>query len=143
MLEDMEAHATAIVAPALAGRPPVVSRIADCRYVGQGHEIQVALPPRRLSVDDGAVLKGEFERLYAQIYGLTIPGMDAEGVTWSVTVSSPPRHVAAAGSVAAERSARPRATRHIFDPALGEAMPTPLFWRLISIPAASSRGPPS
>ena len=30
----------AVVEPALAGRPPVVSRIADCRYVGQGHEIQ-------------------------------------------------------------------------------------------------------
>jgi hypothetical protein len=29
---------------ALAGELPVVSRIADCRYVGQGHEIQVALP---------------------------------------------------------------------------------------------------
>ena len=41
------------------------------------------------------MLKGEFERLYAQIYGLTIPGMDAEAITWSVTVSSPPRQVAA------------------------------------------------
>ena len=67
----------------------------------------------------------EFERLYAQIYGLTIPGQDAEAITWSVTVSSPPRQVAPAGSVSAERSARPRATRGIFDPALGEATATP------------------
>ena len=141
MLEDMEAHATAIVAPALAGRPPVVSRIADCRYVGQGHEIQVALPPRRLSEDDGTLLKGEFERLYAQIYGLTIPGMDAEAVTWSVTVSSPPRQVAPAGSVSAERSARPRATRGIFDPALGEATATPLFWRFDLAPGSVVEGP--
>ena len=43
------------------------------------------------------MLKAEFERLYAQIYGLTIPGMEAEAVTWSVTVSSPPRQVARAG----------------------------------------------
>ena len=119
----------------------MVSRIADCRYVGQGHEIQVALPPRRLSEDDGTLLKGEFERLYAQIYGLTIPGMDAEAVTWSVTVSSPPRQVAPAGSVSAERSARPRATRGIFDPALGEATATPLFWRFDLAPGSVVEGP--
>ena len=87
------------------------------------------------------MLKGEFERLYAQIYGLTIPGMDAEAVTWSVTVSSPPRQVAPAGSVSAERSARPRATRRIFDPALGEATATPLFWRVDLAPGSVVAGP--
>ncbi|HEX3217237.1 MAG TPA: hydantoinase/oxoprolinase family protein [Aestuariivirgaceae bacterium] len=141
MLEDMERHATAIVAPALAGELPVVSRIADCRYVGQGHEIQVALPTGRLSEDDGGWLKSEFERLYRQIYGLTIPGMDAEAVTWSVTVSSSPRPVAATGSVPAERSARPRATRDIFDPALGATTATPLFWRFDLPPGSVVEGP--
>ena len=45
MLEDMERHATAI-GLRRAGEEPVVDRrsIAAMRYVGQGHEIQVALP---------------------------------------------------------------------------------------------------
>ena len=67
--------------------------------------------------------------------------MDAEAVTWSVTVSSPPRQVAPAGSVSAERSARPRATRGIFDPALGEATATPLFWRFDLAPGSVVEGP--
>jgi N-methylhydantoinase A len=141
MLDDMERQATAIVAPALAGEQPVVSRIADCRYVGQGHEIQVALPAGHLSEDDGAWLKGEFERLYSQIYGLTIPGMDAEAVTWSVTVSSPPHEVAPAGGPPAERSAKARATREIFDPALGGTTSTPLFWRFDLAPGSVVEGP--
>jgi N-methylhydantoinase A len=141
MLEDMERHATAIVAPALAGEEPVVSRIADCRYVGQGHEIQVALPARRLTPADGAWLKAEFERLYQLIYGLTIPGMEAEAVTWSVTVSSPPRQVARAGSVPAGRAAEPRGTRDTFDPALGTATATPLYWRFDLGPGSVVDGP--
>jgi N-methylhydantoinase A len=141
MLEDMERHATAIVAPALAGEEPVVSRIADCRYVGQGHEIQVALPARRLTPADGAWLKAEFERLYQLIYGLTIAGMEAEAVTWSVTVSSPPRQVARAGSVPAGRPAEPRGTRDTFDPALGTATATPLYWRFDLGPGSVVDGP--
>ena len=38
-------------------------------------------------------------------------------------------------------SAKPRATRHIFDPALGEAMPTPLFWRFDLNPGSVVEGP--
>jgi N-methylhydantoinase A len=67
--------------------------------------------------------------------------MDAEAVTWSVTVSSPPREVAAAGDPPAERSAKPRASREIFDPALGEAMATPLFWRFDLAPGSAIDGP--
>jgi N-methylhydantoinase A len=119
----------------------VVSRIADCRYVGQGHEIQVTLPARRLAEDDGAWLKGEFERLYRLIYGLTIPGMDAEAVTWSVTVSSPPRKVARAGSPPEERAAKPRTTRETFDPVLGKATATPLYWRFDLAPGSVVEGP--
>jgi N-methylhydantoinase A len=141
MLDDMERHATAIVAPALAGARPVVSRIADCRYVGQGHEIQVALPARRLAAADGAWLRGEFERLYRLIYGLTIPGMEAEAVTWSLTVSSPPRQVARAGSVPAERPAKPRSTRDTFDPASGATTATPLYWRFDLEPGSVLDGP--
>jgi N-methylhydantoinase A len=119
----------------------VVSRIADCRYVGQGHEIQVALPARRLEDDDGAWLKAEFERLYQLIYGLTIPGMEAEAVTWSVTVSSPPHRVERAGSLPAERPAKPRASRDTFDPAAGTATATPLYWRFDLGPGTLIDGP--
>ena len=40
--------------PHSAGAKASVQIIADCRYVGQGHEIRVSVPVRKLSDADGA-----------------------------------------------------------------------------------------
>jgi N-methylhydantoinase A len=67
--------------------------------------------------------------------------MEAEAVTWSVTVASPPRRVAPAGSVPPGRPATPRATRDTFDPAHGTATATPLYWRFDLGPGSIVDGP--
>ena len=51
LLAEMAREATALVAPGARGQKTVERRLAYMRYVGQGHEITVALPVRALSGD--------------------------------------------------------------------------------------------
>ncbi len=64
-------------------------RVVDVRYIGQGHELQLALPEGPLDAEDARRLRARFEELYGSIYGVTMPDQDVEFVTWSVTVSAP------------------------------------------------------
>ena len=58
------------------------------RYVGQGHEIKVVLPSRRLEPADTATLRHAFETEYEAQYGRTVPNLEIEALTWSLTVST-------------------------------------------------------
>ena len=141
LLSAMTADARAVVQPALGKAKPTVQIIADCRYVGQGHEIRVPVPVKRLAKADGARLKAEFERLYEQVYGLRIPNQEAEAITWSITVSSQavkPKRAARAPKAAAPK---PRGKRSLYDPALGRKVQAPVYWRFDMKPGAAIKGP--
>jgi N-methylhydantoinase A len=141
LIAAMTRDARSVVEPALRGARATIQVIADCRYIGQGHEIRVSVPQRRLGPGDGAKLKSAFEALYEQVYGLRIPNQEVEAITWSVTVSSravPPRR---ASRVSARPAARPQRKRLIYDPALGKLVPVPVFWRFDLAPGATLRGP--
>ena len=66
----MTTDARAVVEPALGGAKATVQIIADCRYVGQGHEIRISVPLKTLADADGKKLKAAFEAQYEQVYGL-------------------------------------------------------------------------
>ena len=97
MLDEMREEATAVVR---AGAPPganlAVTRFVELRYVGQGHDLRVALDDGPLSRDHGALLKTRFEDRYRAVYGLTIDGLDIQSVSWSVTGATEAPHAAAA-----------------------------------------------
>ena len=78
LLDSMTRDARVVVEPALAGAKASVQIIADCRYVGQGHEIRVSVPVRKLGDADGKRLKAAFEKTYEQVYGLRIPNQEVE-----------------------------------------------------------------
>ncbi len=141
LLAEMTADARAVVEPALGTSKATVQIIADCRYVGQGHEIRVSVPVKRLSTRDGAALKAEFERLYEQVYGLRIPNQEAEAITWSVTVSSHGVKPKRAGRAAAKSAPKPKSKRTLYDPALGKQVNAPVYWRFDMKPGASVKGP--
>ncbi|MCA3573807.1 MAG: hydantoinase/oxoprolinase family protein [Aestuariivirga sp.] len=141
LLAAMTADARAVVEPALGKAKATVQVIADCRYVGQGHEIRVPLPVKKLAKGDGAKIKAAFERLYEQVYGLRIPNQEAEAITWSVTVSSAaakPKRAAKSGKA---RAPKPRSERTIYDPALGRQVKAPVYWRFDMAPGAAIKGP--
>ena len=64
------------------------ARHAYMRYVGQGHEIVVALPVRPLAADDRETLAEAFDAEYARLYGRTIPGQEREVLSWTLTVTA-------------------------------------------------------
>ena len=141
LISTMTRDARAVVEPALGGARAIVQIIADCRYVGQGHEIRIAIPLRTLTNKDSAKLKGEFERIYEQFYGLRIPNQEAEAITWSVTVSSKPVKPKRAAKASAKSAPAPRGKRLIYDPALGKQVNAPVYWRFDMQHGAAIKGP--
>jgi N-methylhydantoinase A len=115
--------------------------VADCRYVGQGHEIRVAIPVRTLTKTDGAKLKSAFEKTYAQVYGLTIPGQAAEAITWSVTASSRVKKPAPTRLISSRKPPKPLRSRQIFDAVLGRSVAAPIYWRFDMQQGARIKGP--
>ncbi|MGZ8445561.1 MAG: hydantoinase/oxoprolinase family protein [Candidatus Binatia bacterium] len=62
-------------------------RTADLRYIGQGHEVSVALPDGVLGVGDLPRIAAEFERTYESLYGRKGPDVPLEVINWRVVAS--------------------------------------------------------
>jgi N-methylhydantoinase A len=90
LLEDMAAEADRVVLAGSFGAPTRQTRLAYMRYVGQGHEIPVALPPGRMDEADVAELRRGFDREYARFYDRPVPGSDVEVMSYAVTVATIP-----------------------------------------------------
>ncbi|MGB8315156.1 MAG: hydantoinase/oxoprolinase family protein, partial [Aestuariivirga sp.] len=141
LLHHMTGDARAVVEPALGRTKATVQVIADCRYVGQGHEIRVSVPVKTLKDADGVKLKAAFEAQYEQVYGLRIPNQEAEAITWSVTVSSQSKKPKRATNTSAKSTPKPRSKRLIYDPALGKQLMAHVYWRFDMKPGATLKGP--
>jgi N-methylhydantoinase A len=65
---------------------------ADVRYAGQGNEVTVWLPTDETNIDRWPATAGElravFESEYRRIYGLTIPDVGLQVVTWRLSAVS-------------------------------------------------------
>jgi N-methylhydantoinase A len=141
LIAQMTRDARAVVEPAIGKAKATVQIVADCRYIGQGHEIRVGVPVKKLAKADGARLKAAFETLYEQVYGLRIPNQEAEAITWSVTVSSEAQKPKRAAKAARTPAPRPRSKRMIYDAALGKQVQAPVYWRFDMKTGAAIRGP--
>ena len=80
----MREEAEAVVAPVASG-PLQETRQAFMRYVGQGYEIAVAMPPQA----NQANLRAAFDAAYQGLYGRLIPGLDVEVLSWTLTLAAP------------------------------------------------------
>lgn len=77
----MTAEATRVVAESTGADPVRVLREVDLRYMGQGYELPVAVPPDL----DLAALRAAFDDTYAQRYGFASAGEPVEATTWKLT----------------------------------------------------------
>ncbi|MEM7355424.1 MAG: hydantoinase/oxoprolinase family protein [Acidobacteriota bacterium] len=64
-------------------------REVDMRYVGQGHEIRVALGSGELDASAAPPLKARFEAVYQQLYERSGPPVPVEILNWRVVSSGP------------------------------------------------------
>ncbi len=130
MLTDMEAEARDIATPGAPGAAFDVTREVDLRYVGQGHELTVRVPLGSIGDSEVGSMITAFEKLYRAHYGLIIPDMVVEALTWSVTVAS---KVEPSDTVtineAGGATGKPIGTRALFEPIRGESAEIPEFWR--------------
>ncbi len=101
-LDDMRREASAVVAPALGDSPVKEVVRAYMRYVGQGFELAVEVPP--IGSDFIAALRHVFEENYRALYGQIIPGQSVELLSWTLSLQSEsarPRNTARSVSSAA------------------------------------------
>lgn len=86
---EMRSEALAIVQEASTSNNLVETRQAYMRYVGQGHELAIDLPPGPYTDLHRALFTEAFEQTYTNLYGHRIEGIDIETLSWTLTVSEP------------------------------------------------------
>jgi N-methylhydantoinase A len=141
LLDQCAATATDVVRRAVPDDDLAVRRVVDVRYIGQGHELQLALPEGALHAEDAMRLRSQFEQLYGSIYGVTMPDQDVEFVTWSVTVSAPSERPLPAKPVQKRAAPAPRARRDVYEPALGRMAAFAVYQRDDLTPGDELAGP--
>jgi N-methylhydantoinase A len=88
MLGELRDEGRRVLAAAGAGAEQVRFRYGvDARYAGQGNEVTVWVGEGEQFPSDPGVVLAAFEREYARIFGLTIPDVAIEVVTWRLAVS--------------------------------------------------------
>ncbi|MDE0698624.1 MAG: hypothetical protein OXH76_22630 [Boseongicola sp.] len=107
----MANEARAVVRAGAPDGPLTERRVAFMRYHGQGHEIEVAVPPRDLEPPDADGLRRAFEAEYSRQFGRTVPDMKIEILNWALHLASQvpdigPAHAAPAPTAARLASAR-------------------------------------
>ena len=146
LLQEMEGEGEALLASSgVANRDIAHRRSIDVRYVGQGHEISVALPPGTLGTQSLPELRRAFEQKYVELYERPGPPVNLEIINWRV-VSSGPRPSVRLKNRSTERgpaelaSAR-KADRKAYFPELGGYVDTPVYDRYRLQPAMAFSGP--
>jgi len=97
----MEAEGRQVLSRAAVADPDItVRRSAEMRYLGQGHEVEAAVPGGTLGRESLPALTAAFEDAYRRLYSRTPMGVAIEALNWRLVVSGPAPRVAAAEGVA-------------------------------------------
>jgi N-methylhydantoinase A len=112
--------------------------LADMRYIGQGSEITVALPP---SLTEGEVRR-EFETTYKALFARTPPGAAIQFIALRLSVSAPMPGTGGTLELARHASAEARkGMRPVFFPDEGKTMQTQVWDRYALKAGDSIEGP--
>ena len=141
LLSSMSAEATEVVSKGAFGAPTEETRLAYMRYVGQGHEIAVALPPRALTQADVAEIRAHYDAEYTRFYDRPVPGSDVEILSFAVTVRTVEDAVDPAAPVHAAPAPKPVRHHTVRDTATGEVAEWPVYDRDGFVPGAAIHGP--
>ena len=138
LFADMRNEATAVVRLGASDDALRETRHAYLRYVGQGHEVKVTLPDD----PDAATLRDAFEAEYRAQYGRTVPDLEIEALTWSLTVAAE-RPAAAASSDTPEPhpAPAPAQTRMLRAPDHDDAIEAAVYRRSDLAPGMAVDGP--
>ena len=141
LLAAMSREAAGVVAEGAFGAPIEETRIAYMRYVGQGHEIAVPIPPRALTEQDVREIRALYDAEYSRFYDRPVPGSDVEILSFAVTVRTVEAHVEPAAPVADAPAPKPVRMQMVRDTATGEVAEWQVYEREAMRPGATVAGP--
>jgi len=144
LFAEMEDEGGELLARADAARASVrVSRIAEMRYVGQGHEVEALIPPGPLSADSLPAITTAFEAAYRALYHRLPQGVPIEALNWRVTVAAPAPALTFGGAVAGGGSApgAVKGTRRAWFAEANDWVETPVYDRYALGPGTTLAGP--
>ena len=129
LMADMRREARAVVESGAFGAALAERRVAYMRYLGQGHEIAVAVEAPHLGPGDGQALQAAYDREYERLFKRIIPDADVEVLSWGLTVSTVETLPAAEGGAQRSAAPEPAGWRDIHDTQSGGAARVPLYRR--------------
>ena len=90
LFAEMEEEGRALLARAGVAPADIhISRIAEMRHAGQGHEVECAMPLGALSTESLPTITASFENAYRALYHRLPHGVPIEALNWRLTVSGP------------------------------------------------------
>jgi N-methylhydantoinase A len=119
-----------------------IVRHLDMRYQGQGHEIEVTLPPARDVAGIFADLGELYGHAYEKTYGLRLDE-PTEIVNWKVEAAGPTPTIAEGygGAAAGSADRALKGPRQAYDPLSGGLAAWPVYDRYALVPGATVQGP--
>ncbi len=150
LFAEMEDEGRALLTRAgVAAGKVTVARIAEMRYLGQGHEVEAALPLGKLTAASLAKITASFEASYRALYHRLPQGVPIEALNWRVTVSGPDPKTRLGGHATPDRAGRRSArsgkpvkgTRRAYFAERGGFVETPVYDRYALTPGMTLKGP--
>jgi N-methylhydantoinase A len=141
LLAEMSAEASRVVAEGAFGAPTQEYRLAFMRYVGQGHEINVALPARALTEADIPEIRAAYDAEYTRFYDRPVPGSDVEILSFAVTVATVAEPVEPVAPVSDMPAPAPIRMQRVRDTATGQVADWQVYDRAGMPAGASVPGP--
>ena len=141
MYAEMAGQAIEVVRESAVAAEVTVVRSADARYVGQGYEVAVPLPPGPLDAAALARVRASFDEIYAARYGYASPGEPVEVVTWKLSAIGGSPRITLAKAAARPGDGARKGTRRAFFPETRGYADTPVYDRYALAPGASLSGP--
>jgi N-methylhydantoinase A len=113
LFRELEADGERTLRKAGAEGPIAFTRSVEARFIGQGSETALPVPPGDFAQVDAAELRRRFDDTYATLYGRTYPESPVEFVNFRVRASLPVKLLALPRRVA-------HGNRHVSDAIKGE-----------------------
>ena len=140
---DLETRGRHLLAAAGVEGAITVTRSADMRYLHQGSEIHVPLPPGLLTRADLPALRRAFAEEYERLYKRLNPGVEIEVVNWRLVASGPRPQIALQPPAASGRSlaAACKGERLVYLPEYEDFVPCSVYDRYLLPVGATCSGP--
>ncbi len=143
LYREMEREGQRTLRGAGAGEEITYTRSLEARFVGQGSETSLPLPPGRFSALDPAELRRRFDETYRRLYGRTYPDIPVELVHFRLRASLPMQALKLPRLEAGARDLETacKGERPAYSGIAGDFVPFKVYDRYRLFPGAAFRGP--